>query len=410
MSIFLCDIIEINYHAIERTNVMSATFNILYYSWGEITSSDFMQTINKLGHRITLFSCPLTGKLNDALFEEKLTKKIKENAFDFIFTFNYFPVISKVATNNDIKYISWVYDNPHLTLRTKSVFNPCNHIFLFDRAEALYLRSIGVPHAYHMPLAVNADKYKQLNTNHSSYDYDICFLGSLYNDEYNFYDQIKNIPDYYKGFFDCLIKSQMNIFGYDLVSQVITDEYEEAIRSFATFNFTDEFFLSDTEMFISILQKKITNTERIRTLKLLSEVGFDVTHFGPTSDASLDKVHFKGYINYDTQMPQIFNRSKINLNITLRSITSGIPLRCLDIMAGGGFLLSNYQPELAEYFENGKEVIMYESMEDLAEKAEYYLIHDDERKEIARNGQLKTLEHFSYEKQLNKIFEIVMKG
>ena len=45
-------------------------------------------------------------------------------------------------------------------------------------------------------------------------------------------------------------------------------------------------------------------------------------------------------------MPYVFRNSRINLNITLRSIKSGIPLRCMDIYGAGGFLLSNYQTDL----------------------------------------------------------------
>ena len=42
----------------------------------------------------------------------------------------------------------------------------------------------------------------------------------------------------------------------------------------------------------------------------------------------------------------------------------------MDILGAGGFLLSNYQPELAEYFEDGKEVVMYHSRADLVEKVQ----------------------------------------
>ena len=38
----------------------------------------------------------------------------------------------------------------------------------------------------------------------------------------------------------------------------------------------------------------------------------------------------------------MFANSKVNLNITLRNIKTGIPLRALDIMGAGGFLLTNY--------------------------------------------------------------------
>ena len=56
------------------------------------------------------------------------------------------------------------------------------------------------------------------------------------------------------------------------------------------------------------------------------------------------------------------------LNLTLRSITSGIPLRALDILGCGGFLLSNYQPELCEYFTPDVDFVYFNDMDDLEQK------------------------------------------
>ena len=104
----------------------------------------------------------------------------------------------------------------------------------------------------------------------------------------------------------------------------------------------------------------------------------------------------------------IFRESKINLNITLRSIQSGIPLRALDIMGAGGFLISNYQPELAEQFEDGKELVLYGGLDELLDKVMYYLSHERERQEIAYSGFQKVHKSFSYETQVRKMMEIVM--
>jgi spore maturation protein CgeB len=96
--------------------------------------------------------------------------------------------------------------------------------------------------------------------------------------------------------------------------------------------------------------------------------------------------------------------SKINLNPTLKSIRSGIPLRALDILGCGGLLLSNYQAELVEAFIPNEEVVIYESIEDAAEKAEYYLNHEAERERVAQNGYRKACEMFSFDRQLEKLF------
>ena len=110
-----------------------------------------------------------------------------------------------------------------------------------------------------------------------------------------------------------------------------------------------------------------------------------------------------GIADYTTKMPLVFRRSKINLNITLRSIISGVPLRVMDILAAGGFLITTYQKEIEEYFEDGKELVIARTPEEMLELTAYYLEHEDERKEIAAAGQKKVYEEFAYTKLLPKI-------
>ncbi|WP_243237917.1 glycosyltransferase family protein [Roseburia zhanii] len=112
----------------------------------------------------------------------------------------------------------------------------------------------------------------------------------------------------------------------------------------------------------------------------------------------LQNCNCHGVISYTNEMPCVFHLSKINLNISLRSITSGIPLRCLDILGTNGFPLTNYQPELAEFFIPDEDFVMYESEDDFLQKIEYYLSHEAERKEISYNGWKKVNQNFSYEK------------
>ena len=381
--------------------------NILYYCWDEYTTFDIIEQMNYLGHTLEIFRFPIKDKLHDTDFSATLSNKLNVNHYDCIFTFNYFPVISKIAQAHAIKYISWIFDSPLFTLYSSTIYNSCNYVFCFDRQEALRLQSYGATQVFHMPLAVNTHKGLQFNlTTTPDYTYDITFLGNLYNDQYNFYDQIQTMPDYYRGFFDGIINAQMNIYGYDFASNIITEAFSPILKSFVQFNLDDELFITDTDFFIQMIQKKTTVTERVALLKLITDCGYPLTHFGSKSDVSLNNVDYKGYADYDKEMPGIFHNSKINLNITLRCIQSGIPLRCLDIMNYGGFLLSNYQPELAEYFEDGKDLVLYESYTDLIHKIDYYLNHDEEREEIARNGQRKVQEHFSYPKMLQEIFRM----
>ncbi len=51
---------------------------------------------------------------------------------------------------------------------------------------------------------------------------------------------------------------------------------------------------------------------------------------------------------------------------------------------------------------------MYSFMDELLDKADYYLKNDDERKRIANNGYEKVKQEFNYKKQLSFIFEKVL--
>ena len=116
---------------------------------------------------------------------------------------------------------------------------------------------------------------------------------------------------------------------------------------------------------------------------------------------------FKGAIDYYDVMPYVFKGSKINLNITLRSIRSGIPLRAMDIMGAGGFLLTNYQEDFLRHFEPGRDFVYFTDKSDMLAKIDYYLSHDKERVEIAANGNRKVKEFHNYQRAVKEMMEVV---
>ena len=104
-------------------------------------------------------------------------------------------------------------------------------------------------------------------------------------------------------------------------------------------------------------------------------------------------------------MTQVFRAIKINLCPVIKANKSGIPLRALDVMGAGGFLLSSYQPELYEYFIDGQECVMYTSIEDCIDKADFYLKNDDLRKSIAIAGKERIKSEFRYEDRIKVLLD-----
>ena len=129
--------------------------------------------------------------------------------------------------------------------------------------------------------------------------------------------------------------------------------------------------------------------------------------YTPGETPFLPDVKNMGTIHYMYEMPLVFQNSKINLNITLRSIKNGIPLRAMDIMGAGGFLLTNYQNDFDRHFIDGEDFVSYSSREDLYNKTRYYLKHNDERRDIARNGCKAVRENHTYEKRLAEMLDTI---
>jgi spore maturation protein CgeB len=108
-----------------------------------------------------------------------------------------------------------------------------------------------------------------------------------------------------------------------------------------------------------------------------------------------------------TEMPIVFHESRINLNITMRSISSGLSQRVFDICACGGFLMCNYQEELPELFEPGEEVEVFSSKEELLDKTAWYLEHEDERKKIAERGLERVLKEHTWDTRIASLIKTV---
>jgi spore maturation protein CgeB len=103
--------------------------------------------------------------------------------------------------------------------------------------------------------------------------------------------------------------------------------------------------------------------------------------------------------------------AKINLAIMHGAIYPGVSqadetsTRTYEIPACGGFMLHERSPELLTLFEEGKEVACFGSVEEAAEKIEYYLARPAEREAIARSGYARCVPAYSYDMRMRKVLE-----
>ena len=362
---------------------------------------------DKLGLEYDIFFYQQTDWEKDDGIVEQLEMRLKIGEYAFVFSVNFAPLISQVCQREQMLYVSWVYDAPIDIRDISSMHNSCNRIFFFDRIQAEGYRKQGII-AYHMPLAADIHSFegrRVVEARNHIYQTDVSMVGQLYQTEYNYYSL--PLSAYQKGYLEGIINSQRLVYGGYFLNEMLDPGVLDSLNRCYDKASGGTASITKAELEY-MLACEITSRERRMALALLSNY-YKVQLYSKKSDECLKKVEFKGYADYYSQMPKIFRESKINLNISLKIIQSGIPLRVFDVLGTGGFLISNYQVEMPEMFELDKDFVVYESMEDLYMKVKYYLAHDTERERIARHGY-ETVEKFhTFTQRIQSILEEVMK-
>ena len=143
------------------------------------------------------------------------------------------------------------------------------------------------------------------------------------------------------------------------------------------------------------------------------------------------------------RLPEIFARSKVNLNIAARPgrfaprvlarivlnkfrdrvlpdlhlfdnlrawwhfATPHIHARPFELAGSGAFVVSEYVTGMERYYAPDREIVFYRTTDELVEKTKYYLAHDAERGAIAAAGRARTLREHTYEHRFREIFELL---
>lgn len=387
--------------------------DILVYRWHAWNQLDTELALTRLGHRIIIWDTSPDSLEEDEVFTENFARELRKTCCDFAFSINFFPVLADACYQNQTPYVCWNCDGSLLAMYHQSVFYDTNWIFTFDKACWADFQQRGVPHIFHLPLGfADCNRQTTSETTITSDAYPISFVGSLYTD--NSFDRLNNkLSEYLNGYLDGILNAQQQLFTGSILELLLTPEIAEQLEAFIDYQKSSRSFADITKLFsTTVLGFKSANIQRTHCLDVLSRMQDTpypsrVHLFSQSSTDQLPNVICHPPIDYHQEMPYVFQHSKINLNFTIPTIPTGIPLRVWDIMGHGGFLLTNCQPELMDHFIPAQDFHYFESEQELLEKASFYLQHDTQRQAIARNGQKKVLQSHTLTHRLEQLFSFL---
>lgn len=381
---------------------------VIFFFSDKVKANDILWGLIGLGINVKGSNTIVT--MNNATEQQvvELVNEVKD--YDYVISQNFCVSLAAACHVAKVKYVSWIYDSPQVALYTDFALFEENYIFCFDKVQTDRLKMLGIPHIFHQPLAVNSAFLSTIdfaNPQKKIPPCEVSFIGQMYNsvltaklfkkmsisERLNFENE--NDP------FICNWQPHNTLFNCNfpingsLSKYINVDEYP--IKNF-DFDYWSKCLFNTPYL---------ANKER---LLLLSESAkhFDtVLHTKESDMISAKAINNLTVLGpaYEDLPYRIYKASKLNLNITLRSIESGVPQRVFDIMGAGGAVISNYQDELVSLFKPEKEIILFTSVDEFIEKSSFYLAHPTLLKNLAIAGHNRVMKEYTYEQIIPQMLD-----
>lgn len=137
---------------------------------------------------------------------------------------------------------------------------------------------------------------------------------------------------------------------------------------------------------------------------------YDIKIWGDGWQHSSDKLlrpRWMGRSLGSKEIAKAYSGAKLTLNVTYPHSITQPNMRTFEAPACGALLLNDSLPGIGGFFDVGKEIETYSSVEELIEKIDYYLAHPQEAAQIAKAGQRRAHSEHTYEKRMCKMLSAV---
>jgi len=277
-----------------------------------------------------------------------------------------------------------------------------DHVFAIDPEYQRRLSNRNLASLHYLPAAASVKEPGAFKT---EFDHAVSFVGSVV----DLSAVIISLPPTERDWLEERIeRAQQGKFLSDIIpddAAAISPRLISFCRDYAT-NVRKP-FLRGSRAVMYLLSVEANTRKRIKTLASLLSYG--VAIYGPEDWVTLlpasREESYRGPLPFD-QVPSLFASSSINLNLHSLQCPTALNPRDFDILASGGFLMSDYVTEAdAGLIVDGRDAVFFRGLEDLHKQVEYYLSHEKERIEIAQQGHRTAVPQHSLLNRARQILE-----
>lgn len=386
---------------------------------------DFAAALTSLGHDTRVIDLRIVHSLQTSDEKIQFVRDVKEQLLEFKphFALGYDSAIIFPLPPSDpdsqkghffealaIPYVSLFYDNPLFNVYVNDI-QPYLHsrfftIFIWDKFyKSEFERRFEVK-TFYLPLAANPDIFRPLPPD-PDFESDVTFVGSI--SETSDYTAARisgGWPDWLAQFAQLAVDSFFATpeSGIDTIIAELENNMPPDFRdAFARFSENVQYTL-----FTLSVHDQINDAKRLEAVGALPG-GIRIAVHGGDGWKRLKRggVGLRGPVDYHSKTPLVYNSARINLNVTSLQLAAAVNQRVFDVPACGSFMLTDYRSSLTELFEPESEVVIYNGLTDLRDKAEYYLEHEEERVAIAARARKRVLAEHTYAHRAAAIISVL---
>ncbi|HEY0711055.1 MAG TPA: glycosyltransferase [Polyangia bacterium] len=341
----------------------------------------------------------------ERLSMEELEHAVTQVRPAMVMVVNYTEGLGEFCGSHGIPLYCWEVDPTLLRLQTTSAPVDTTRVFTYRRAHVDDFKAAGFPHAEFLPLAANPARRRPATlseTERPGYAVPIAFVGA------SLVDRVAGLrDDFVRGYvahhegcagsvtegvklLDDLLAVQRKDFRQYVVPDLLRARQPGLWAAGKAPGALD---LEQVVGELAAGEKRMAFVEALGPLGVhvwgdegWARGGFQVTYRGPAG-------HF-------VELSKIYSAARINVDIGRLYQMDIVTMRVFDVLACGGFLLTERSPALLDLFTPGTHLDVFSGPEELVDKAAYYLAHPEIAAKLAQAGRALVCESHSVSQRL----------
>lgn len=302
----------------------------------------------------------------------------------------------KILSNN-VTNIMWTVDSVFAqNFKAIQMFSSYEKFIVFEvtpadlQAVNTYLPTL--KHGY-IPHATDLDFWKKQDVKKEN---DIVYFSSMIDYEEKLQELKETMPE-------LVYKLMMQIYDISLKNPNLTFwQIYQAIKASCDLNLDVDQYLLLFQNVSSIIMYE----QKAKMIQALADFNVKVYGNGPWEKYIKGNVQYMGACDVRESV-DIMNKSKISLHCHPMQLGLGLHERILNASAVGTFSLVSDSPSIKAEFNDGFGYFNHATFDDIAQKADYYLTHEDEREEIASRAYETTKNRHTWACRAKSIMDIV---